>query len=568
MKRNQFLSAFITQWLLLFVQSSFADNPIIQTNYTADPAPMVVGDTVYLYTSHDEDYAERFEMNNWMLYTSTDMVNWTDHGIIASLKDFSWENGNAWAPQCIKRNGKFYLYCPLNRKGGNISVGVLVSDSPYGPFIDPLKRPLVTDNSPGSDYDPTVFIDDDGQAYLFFGGNGPCFYVKLNEDMISLSGSIQRANIDFSKVSPQTADSASFTEGPWLFKRDSICYLSWATHCCPEGIGYAMSDSFTGKWECKGMIMERNNRSSGNHPGIIEFKGKWYVFGFDYELLYSRIPYNPNKPERRSICVKEMTFNDNGTIKQVPWWGIGVPLPSVEQVKSHNPYDTTQAETICWSLGVRTEICKDAGGGMDVDSIHNNDYIKVKGIDFKTFKPKLFEARVASGANGGSIELHIDSLNGPKIGTCTFQGTGGWQTWSTKTCDVSDVSGEHDLFFKFTGGNGVLFNFNWWKFSPSVGIIGAKKGNVPVYNNNAGISAEVKHSKTLRIDFNQPGRHNNVRVDLFNVSGRLLISQSYKQLNSTGLSLSLGQKAFNAGMYLIRISINNKTVFSQQLCLQ
>jgi arabinoxylan arabinofuranohydrolase len=92
---------------VLFLTAVFADNPIIQTNYTADPAPLVVGDTVYLYTSHDEDYAQGFVMNNWMLYTSTDLVNWTDHGKIASLKNFSWENGSAWAPQCVFRNGKY-----------------------------------------------------------------------------------------------------------------------------------------------------------------------------------------------------------------------------------------------------------------------------------------------------------------------------------------------------------------------------------------------------------------------------------------------------------------------------
>jgi len=92
-----------------------AQNPIIQTSYTADPAPMVYKDTVFLYTSHDEDDASGFKMQNWLLYTSTDMVNWTDHGVVASLNDFKWVNNDngAWAVQCIHRNGKFYLYCPM-----------------------------------------------------------------------------------------------------------------------------------------------------------------------------------------------------------------------------------------------------------------------------------------------------------------------------------------------------------------------------------------------------------------------------------------------------------------------
>ena len=126
-----------------------ADNPIIQTKFTADPAPMVYDGTVYLYTSHDEDDAPpgmgRFLMRDWLCYTSTDMVNWTDKGPVASLKNFSWassgwggsENG-AWAPQVIERNGTFYMYCPVQGRG----IGVLVADNPLGPFTDPLGKPL------------------------------------------------------------------------------------------------------------------------------------------------------------------------------------------------------------------------------------------------------------------------------------------------------------------------------------------------------------------------------------------------------------------------------------------
>lgn len=462
------------------IQAVFADNPIIQTNYTADPAPMVIGDTVFLYTSHDEDNAQGFVMNNWMLYTSTDLVNWTDHGIIASLKSFSWENGNAWAPQCCFRNGKYYLYCPLNKKGGNISIGVLVSNSPYGPFTDPLDKPLVTGTVGGNDYDPTIFVDDDGQAYMYWGGNGPCFWIKVNPDMISTTGSPQNASIDFTG----TAAEASYTEGPWLYKRNGNYYLSWASRCCPEGIGYAMSKSPMGPWKCKGVIMKPNSRSSGNHPGLMDFKGKSYVFGFTYELLYTRIPYSTTKPERRSICLAEMTFNADSTIKEVPWFGSPAPLPGVPQVGLLNPYDTTQAETICWSLGVRTQTCSE--GGLNVDSIHTGDFIKIKGVDFGIGGAKSFDARVASATSGGSIELHLDTITGPIVGTCAVAGTGGWQTWATKSCTVSGATGVHDLYLKFTGGSGLLFNFNWWKFTPS-SITSARDNAI-----NASIAPVVK----------------------------------------------------------------------------
>lgn len=134
-----------------------AQNPLIQTKYTADPAPLVYNDTVFLYTSHDEDDAMGFKMQDWLLYSSTDMVNWREHGIVASLKDFDWvpyDNG-AWAVQCVERNGKFYLYCPMP---GGVGIGVLVADTPYGPFKDPLGKALIKNSS--HDIDPTILIDE------------------------------------------------------------------------------------------------------------------------------------------------------------------------------------------------------------------------------------------------------------------------------------------------------------------------------------------------------------------------------------------------------------------------
>ena len=242
-----------------------AQNPLIQTKYTADPAPMVYNDTIYLYTTHDEDDAEGFKMLDWLLYTSTDMVNWTDRGAVASLKDFKWidKDNGAWAEQVIERNGKFYMYCPIHGNG----IGVLVADSPYGPFKDPIGKALVWQKEHWNDIDPTVFIDDDGQAYMYW-GNPDLYYVKLNEDMISYSGDIVKL--------PHIED---YQEGPWFYKRNGHYYLAFASTCCPEGIGYAMSDSPTGPWEYKGHIMDHTQRTRGNHPGIIDYKGKSYVFG-------------------------------------------------------------------------------------------------------------------------------------------------------------------------------------------------------------------------------------------------------------------------------------------------
>ena len=432
--------------VLLPARLCFADNPIIQTKYTADPAPMVYNGTVYLYTSHDEDTAVNFVMYNWMLYTTTDMANWTDHGIIAGVKapnnTFPWAAGyNAWAPQVVEKNGKFYLYVPLQGSGA-MTIAVAVADSPLGPFKDALGKALVSTGT-SDDIDPTVFIDTDGQAYLYW-GNPNCHYVKLNPDMISYSGTIGT-----------TPKIQTYQEGPWFYRKDSNYYLAFASTCCPEGIGYAMSTGPTGPWTYKGSIMDGDAQSSGNHPGIIDYKGNSYVFGFNYNVQLQR--ENQRIGERRSICVEKMTYNPDGTIPKLPFWSKTGP----SQIEPLNPYVQTEAETIAWAWDVKTETCGE--GGMDVTAIENGDFIKVKGVDFASGATFL-DVRVATAGSGGNIEARLDSQTGTLVGTCAVANTGGAQTWATKTCPISGAGGKHDLFFVFTGGSGSLFNFNWWKF--------------------------------------------------------------------------------------------------------
>lgn len=358
-----------------------AQRPIIQTKYTADPAPMVYNDTVFLYTTHDEDDAEGFKMQDWLLYTSTDMVNWTDHGVVASLKSFDWvkrDNG-AWAEQVVERNGKFYMYCPIHGNG----IGVLVSDSPYGPFKDPLGKPLVWQKEHWDDIDPTVFIDEDGQAYMYW-GNPNCYYVKLNEDMISYSGDIVKL-----KETPE-----HYQEGPWFYKRNGHYYLAFASTCCPEGIGYAMSDSPTGPWKTKGYIMRPTERTRGNHPGIMDYKGKSYVFGLNYDLL--KLETNTHY-ERRSVSVAEMHYNEDGTIQEVPYWAD----TKLEQIGTFNPFRKVEAETMAWGYGLKT--APNADKSLSVVDVNNGEYICVRGVNFEKNKARRFEVS-ALPLEGGKSE--------------------------------------------------------------------------------------------------------------------------------------------------------------------
>ena len=425
---------------------SFADNPVVQTKFTADPAPMVVGDTVYLITSHDEDDARGFHMLNWQCYSTKDMVNWTDHGAIASLATFKWavQQNDAWAPQCVERDGKFYLYVPISAQGWPKNViAVAVADNPLGPYKDALGKPLI---DKGNGYiDPTVFVDDDGQAYLYF-GNPNAWYVKLNKDMISYSGEIVKAE----------GKPRNYQEGPWFYKRNGHYYLAYASTCCPEGIGYAMSTNATGPWEFKGNIMDGDRLSSGNHPGIIDFKGKSYVFGFNYKLNWEITDVHR---ERRSVCAAEMTYNPDGTIQKLPWWNDA----GVAQVGTFNPYAQVEAGTICYEKGVKT-MPRDGAQGVYVNALENGAYIKIKGVDFGDQGATNFLASVAAEAGGGTLTLRIDSEVGFAIGTLKVKPTGGLDKWEAQNCKITGARGVHDLYLTFFGSGTPLMNVDWWKF--------------------------------------------------------------------------------------------------------
>ena len=427
--------------------------PIISTKYTADPAPLVYNDTVFLYTSHDEDDAMGFKMLDWLLYYSTDMVNWTEYGAVASLKDFDWvpyDNG-AWAVQCIERNGKFYLYCPMP---GGVGIGVLVADTPYGPFKDPLGKALIKNSN--HDIDPTIMIDDDGQAYMYW-GNPKVYWVKLNEDMISYSGEIMQ----------DATTPANYQEGPWVWKHDGMYYMAYASTCCPEGIGYAMSTKPTGAWEYKGMIVDASEKTRGNHPGIIEFKGKWYCFGHSYDLLKQ---ITDKFYERRSVDMDEMVINADGTIQNRAYWSVEGPA----QVGALNPFNRVEAETMAWSEGVKTHFETEWTGDFDWDrgtkiddhlfvtSINNGDYILVRGVDFGS-GAKTVEANV-SPIYGGKIEVRVDKLDGPVIATINVDSSREAGYWKSFSAPVDDVNGVHDVYFVFKGDKD-LFNFDWWKFN-------------------------------------------------------------------------------------------------------
>ena len=187
-RMNRNLLTCVASLMVTFV---WAQNPIICDRYTPDPAPYVHGDTLYLFVDHDEDETINgyFTMKDWLLYSTVDMVNWTYRGTPLTSATFSaWakQDNDCWASQCIERNGKWYWYVTATIKGEAYpGIGVAVANSPAGPYKDPIRKPLVKG---WFKIDPTVMIDDNGQAYLYYGNNN-LWYVKLNKNMTSFTGS-------------------------------------------------------------------------------------------------------------------------------------------------------------------------------------------------------------------------------------------------------------------------------------------------------------------------------------------------------------------------------------------
>ncbi len=480
-----------------------AQNPFVQTWCTSDPAPLVVGDRMYVYTGHDEDGADFFWMQEWRVYSTTDMVNWTDHGSPLALESFSWADDRAWASQCVARNGKFYWYiCAHSKLSGGMAIGVAVGDTPTGPFKDAIGKPLF-ENGSWDHIDPTVLIDDDGQAWLMW-GNPQCYYLKLNRDMISYSGELGKLDMTeeaFGGPMMRQRQQGkkykdSYVEGPWLMKAPlsspqggrtpgatsspqggtggGLYYLLYAAGGVPEHISYSTAPSPTGPWKYAGEIMPLSETNSfTNHCGVADYKGHSYFF------------YHTGKLPKgggfgRSVAVEEFQYNADGTFPTI--------MPTDEGVKpvdTFSPYRRVEAETMAFSKGLKTE--QNDAIGVYVTDIHNGDYIKLQNVDFGTAWPTGIKARVASGLRGGTLELHLDSVRGPLLGSLQVPGTGGWEQWQTIEAPLAPPSAPegatnarksneapsgavggatHDLFLVFKGRKGPkLFNFDWWELN-------------------------------------------------------------------------------------------------------
>jgi len=299
---------FFCAFLLFYSHISFAQqNPIIKGIYTADPSARVWKDgRLYVYASHDVDPPRGCDlMDKYHVFSTSDMVHWKDHGEILSSGQVSWgrtEGGFMWAPDCVYKNGTYYFYFPHPSGtdwNNTWKVGVATSKKPASDFKSQSYIPGIGGFAM---IDPCVFIDDDNQAYFYYGGGSKCQGGKLKDNMMEIDGKMQ----DMTGL-------VDFHEATWVFKRKGIYYLTYAdNHPNQNQLVYAMSKSPLGPWEYKGVYLTPTGCDT-SHGSVVKFKGQWYAFYHNMSVS--------GRGNLRSVCADKLYFNTNGTIKTVTQTG-------------------------------------------------------------------------------------------------------------------------------------------------------------------------------------------------------------------------------------------------------
>ncbi|MDH6313377.1 hypothetical protein M2137_002167 [Parabacteroides sp. PFB2-10] len=311
--------------LLWIAGSLHAQNPLVTGQFTADPTARVFEGKIYVYPSHDipspiEKLSEWFCMPDYHVFSSENLTDWTDHGVIVDQAKVPWVDASSytmWAPDCIYKDGKYYFYFPAAAGdpaiGRGSMIGVAIADKPYGPFI-PQAEPI----KGARGIDPCTFIDKDGQAYIYWCGGG-MFVAKLKDNMIELDSEPKRIE--------GLPAGGGLKEGPFLFERNGKYYYTfpWVIEKT-EALVYCIGDSPMGPFEYKGIIMEEwADGCWTNHHSIVEYKDQWYLF-------YHHNDFSPEFDKNRSMRADSLNFNADGTIQQVKptLRGIGVTCAKKE----------------------------------------------------------------------------------------------------------------------------------------------------------------------------------------------------------------------------------------------
>jgi hypothetical protein len=410
--------------LVLYVQvllmtSSFAQNPIIRDQFSADPTARVFNGRVYVYPSHDilakpgHGRAGWFCMEDYHVFSSSNLTDWTDHGVIVSQNQVTWVDSTTfsmWAPDCIERNGKYYFYFPASMKAGlgrGSSVGVAIADNPAGPYT---PQPEPVKNVHG--IDPNIFIDKDGQAYIYW-AMGNIFAAKLKENMMELESDPQVVG---------ELPRQGLKEGPFLFERNGIYYMTYPhVQNKIERLEYAVGDNPMGPFKVTGVIMDESPMGCWtNHQSIIEFNSQWYLFYHENDL-------SPEFDKNRSVRIDSLFFNDDGTIQKVTPTFRGVGITSAFKNIEIDRYSHKSETGVSVAFLDTLNTFK---GWKTILSIQNA-WISYNAVDFGSRKIKSVRVKALS-KTGGTLQIFLDKTNGPLLAEIKLPEGKDWDTIDTR----------------------------------------------------------------------------------------------------------------------------------------
>jgi hypothetical protein len=415
------------------ITNALAQNPVITGQFSADPTARIFGDSVYLFPSHDILAKEGhgrvgwFCMEDYHVFSSQDLTNWTDHGIILSQDKVPWADSTAysmWAPDCIFKNGKYYFYFPAinNRPDStgkkNFSVGVATADMPQGPYI-PQPEPI----KDVAGIDPNVFIDKDGQAYLYW-AMGKIYVARLKDNMLELASEPKEV---------KELPGKGLIEGPWMFERHGIYYMTYPhVQNNIERLEYATGDNPIGPFTYAGVIMDESPMNCWtNHQSFLEYKGQWYLF-------YHQNALSPKFDKNRSVCIDSLFFNEDGSIRKVTptLRGIGV-TPASRKIEM----DRYSAVS---KTGTSVEFLDTLNTFLGWKAIlHRKDaWLRYNAVDFGNTAFKSVWLRTYS-ETGSILQVRLDHPNGPLLSEVKLPGGTGWQDIKAGVSNL--LPGKHNL---------------------------------------------------------------------------------------------------------------------------
>ena len=424
-----------------------AQNPIITNQFTADPSARVFEGRVYLYPSHDIPAGEGrgragwFCMEDYHVFSSANLVDWTDHGVIVRQDSVPWVNAHAfamWAPDCISRNGRYYFYFPApatdTTLGRGFSIGLALSDRPEGPFVpqhDPLRKVR--------GIDPNPFIDSDGQAYLYWAARN--FYVaKLAQNMREIESEPQVI---------QGLPEKGLKEGPYMFRRNGKYYLTYPhVQDKSERLEYAMGDSPMGPFKVTGVIMDESPECWTNHQSIIEFSNQWYLF-------YHHNDLSPQFDKNRSARIDSLFFNDDGTIRKVvpTLRGVGVTDASRSIQLDRYSLMSERGASVAFLDSLRTF------DGWKTTLNAARAWIQYNTVDFGGNRFTSVHVR-ASSKTGGMLQLRLDGPDGPVFARVAVPRSHEWNLISSPVSRLQP--GIHNLVALLTDDGDI--EIDWIRF--------------------------------------------------------------------------------------------------------